>query len=83
MVLTSATDAKESVPVTSDGRVRYTAPTDPGPRTLGYVVSDGRDTATGELAVVVLPPDAIPPHRPGHCLMWRAAMRGNRSCCGP
>ncbi|MBP6997585.1 MAG: fibronectin type III domain-containing protein [Phycicoccus sp.] len=59
VVLTSATDAKESVPVTSDGRVRYTAPTDPGPRTLGYVVSDGRDTATGELAVVVLPPDAI------------------------
>ena len=54
VALTSATDGETPVTVTNDGRVRYAAPGEAGPRTLGYVVSDGRSTATGTVPVTVL-----------------------------
>ncbi len=55
VVLASASDGTRPVPVSADGRLQYNAPQASGPRTIDYVVSDGRAEATGRQAVEVLP----------------------------
>ncbi len=55
VVLASATDGNRTVPVSADGRLQYIAPQASGPRTIQYVVSDGREETTGKQAVEVLP----------------------------
>lgn len=54
VVLASATDDKATVPVSSDGRIHYSAPAASGSRRIAYVITDGRATATGTVAIDVL-----------------------------
>lgn len=55
VLLSGAQDGDTPLTVTVDGRIRYVAPESPGPRTITYTVSDGRDTAEGKIPVEVLP----------------------------
>ncbi|MBR7743255.1 hypothetical protein KC207_08130 [Phycicoccus sp. BSK3Z-2] len=54
VAVTAATDGDAPVSITPDGRLRYTAPGEPGPRTVEYVVSDGTAESTGEVRLQVL-----------------------------
>lgn len=54
VLLASARDGEAPLTVTTDGRIRYVAPGEPGPRTLTYVVSDGALTTEGEIQIEVL-----------------------------
>ncbi len=58
VAVTGATDGDTHVGVTPDGRLRYTAPAEAGPRTIEYTVSDGTAETTGQLTVDVLPADS-------------------------
>ncbi|GGL32752.1 fibronectin type III domain-containing protein [Phycicoccus endophyticus] len=59
VAVTAAHDGRTSVAVTSDGRLRYTAPGAAGPRTVEYTVSDGTAETTGRLSVDVLAADSV------------------------
>ena len=59
VAVTGATDGDAPVGVTPDGRLRYVAPAEAGPRTVEYTVSDGTADTTGRLAVDVLAADSI------------------------
>ncbi len=59
VAVTGATDDETPVGVTPDGRLRYVAPAEAGPRTIEYTVSDGTAESTGQLAVDVLAADSI------------------------
>ena len=58
VAVTSASDGDAPVGVTPDGRLRYTAPAEPGPRAVEYTVSDGTAESTGEVQVDVLAQDS-------------------------
>lgn len=58
VAVTGASDGDRSVGVTPDGRLRYTATGETGPRTLEYTVTDGTAESTGRLSLDVLAPDA-------------------------
>ncbi|SOD72397.1 fibronectin type III domain protein [Jatrophihabitans sp. GAS493] len=54
VILAGATAAAGRVSTSPDGRVNYIAPVTPGPQTLQYTVSDGRDTTDQTLQINVL-----------------------------
>lgn len=54
VLIASAQDGDTPLTVTADGRIRYVAPTAPGPRTLTYKVSDGRAQSEGKVPIEVL-----------------------------
>ena len=54
VVLASALDGTVVVPVSSDGRIHFAAPVEPGPHKIGYTVTDGDKTASAEIPVDVL-----------------------------
>ncbi|MBM6399868.1 Ig-like domain-containing protein [Phycicoccus sonneratiae] len=58
VAVTSAKDEDTPVGLTPDGRIRYTAGGDAGPRTVEYTVSDGTASTVGRLSVDVLAADA-------------------------
>ncbi|QKE83755.1 fibronectin type III domain-containing protein [Arthrobacter sp. NEB 688] len=64
VAVTGARDGDRTVGVTPDGRLRYTATGETGPRTLEYTVTDGAAPSTGQLSLDVLSPDATQPTSP-------------------
>ncbi|QIM19967.1 fibronectin type III domain-containing protein [Phycicoccus sp. HDW14] len=61
VAVTAAKDGDTPVGLTSDGRLRYTAPAEAGPRIIEYTVSDGTASSTGRQSIDVLGPDAVTP----------------------
>ncbi|MGG5259064.1 Ig-like domain-containing protein [Phycicoccus avicenniae] len=60
VAVTTAQDGEVPVALTTDGRLRYTAPAKPGPRTIDYTVSDGTAETAGRQSVDVLADTARP-----------------------